>query len=73
MRAGTCRGKKGLPHCGEKGVGAGMMREIPLDGLGCQADGASLIAIVNHVFLSRGMCWLVVVGFRGMVYWTFMR
>lgn len=34
MRVGTCRGKKRLPHCGEKGVGAGMMREIPLGGLG---------------------------------------
>lgn len=55
MRPGICRGKKGLPHCGgEERVRAAMMREITLDALAsCQADGASLIATINHVFLSR--------------------
>lgn len=32
----------------------------------CQADGASLTAILNHIFLSRGGSWLLLVGFGGL-------
>ena len=73
MRAGTCRGKKGLPHCGEKGVGAGMMREIPPDGLGSVSGRWGFTySDCKPRILEQGNV-LVVVGFRGVIYWTFMR
>lgn len=56
-----------------KELGAGMMREIPPDGLGSVSGrwGFTYSDCKPHI-LEQGNV-LVVVGFRGIIYWTFTR